>query len=699
MSFDVLAQLESSLRVKKVSVVEFAESDEYCGKILFPGQRVWLKLVFGEELDGLEEDILTHWINGGRNGGEIEISPDIRQRVEYMRDKGFPHFREVVMVGGRRSSKGFVTGIAMAKIMYDTLQLQDPGSYYGIDPDKDIYFNCVAGSQDQAKEFQFADFTSTVEGCRAMQQNLVKSLETELRVATAADSRKVARDKRRGGKIFKDIARLRGKALAANAGTLRGSASMITVIDEMAHMMVGESKGTADQVYNAAEPALAQFKGDGMMFLNSSPYTKVGKFFERYEVAMDKPKEEADNLSMAFRYPSWAMYEGWQKDPSPRRKAQFRKGVPHVSPDWDENEKDEDGEYLHPRPDRDAIQDQRAKEAADPDTYKVERRAIWAEVVDAYLLPEMVDRGYAGKPVGYDHEGKLILAPFQSNWGEGAHNYFRYIAHLDPSSNTAGFGFALGHVEEYEGLNGEATQHVVFDIVKRWRPEQFPNRVIKWGPILDELQWLAEIFRPAAITFDQYQSHEPIETLQLNLMAAGIGETYVNEIVATPESNWRRAETFKVALYQGLVHMPSIGTPERGDHEDQMWSAEELKFLQQLNTNSKYPKVDRQTAGPVQTKDMADCLMTVTHALIGNTLQLQRAAALAKKPLVAGAPGGFKIGGQDAGGRGEMPTSQAGYYRYGRRGEQMATSGSDRVAAGRSFTRPRIGRGSRIRGY
>lgn len=686
---DLLTQFESALTYEKVGIVEFAESDKYCDKILYPGQRVLLKLIFGEELDGLEEDILDYWIAGGRNGGEVEISPDVRQRVEYMRERGAPHMKEVILVGGRRSSKGFVTGIAMAKIMHDTLQLQDPGKHYGVDSDKNIMFNCVAGSQDQAKEFQFADFSSTVEACGALENQIVASLETELRVKTAADERKISRVKRQGRKVIKDIARLRGHALAANAGTIRGSASMITVIDEMAHMMVGESKGTADSVYNAAEPALAQFKGDGMMFLNSSPYTKIGKFYERYDLAMKPATGGPDDLMLAFRFPSWAMYEGWQRDPSVKRRRQFSIGVPHTSPDWDENEKGADGEYVHPQADREAIESERAKEAADPETYKVERRAIWAEVVDSFLIPEMVDRGYEGRPAGYSVENRLILAPFQSNWGEGVHNYYRYVAHLDPSSNTAGFGFALGHAEEYTDMQNQTSQHVVFDIVKRWRPEQFPDRVIQWKPILEELEWLAEVFRPSSITFDQYQSHEPIQTLQIKLMERGIGETWVNEIVATPESNWQRAETFKVALYQGLVHMPRFGTPGRGDEADQAHSANELKFLQQVNTNSKYPKVDRQTVGPVQTKDMADCLMTVTHALIGNAIQLRHAEELAKSPMVMGAPGGFPIGGPDAGGRGSVPAGTAfGHYRRGRTGDQMSTGPM----------RPAIGRGGRIAG-
>src|ERR1019366_2158534 len=92
--------------------------------------------------------------------------------------------------------------------------------------------------------------------------------------------------KARGGKIQRDIAKLRGKALAANAGTLRGSATMAIAIDEMAHMIPGESKASAEQVYAASDPSLDQFGLDGIMFLNSSPYTKVGMFYEVYEGAL-----------------------------------------------------------------------------------------------------------------------------------------------------------------------------------------------------------------------------------------------------------------------------------------------------------------------------------------------------------------------------------------------------------------------------
>jgi hypothetical protein len=103
---------------------------------------------------------------------------------------------------------------------------------------------------------------------------------------------------------------------------------MIGVIDEMAHMIPGLSKASASEVYTALDPSLDQFGNDGMIFCNSSPYTKVGMFYERYEKSMrsfdrDRPVDFAKDFGegessegangdprlMAFQYPSWALFE------------------------------------------------------------------------------------------------------------------------------------------------------------------------------------------------------------------------------------------------------------------------------------------------------------------------------------------------------------------------------------------------------
>lgn len=640
----LLDQIKSNLQQSDVSIVEFVESSEFCNKQLYPGQRVLLKLIFLEELEGWEEDILDHWIAGGRGGHEIEISPMIRERVQYMRDNGFKHFREVQLVGGRRSSKGFVTGHAVAKKMYETKLLQDPGRYYGIDPDKDIYFMCIAGSEEQAKKYQFADVSAAVAGCKAMQPDIVRALETEIRVATAADQRQLLEFKQRNVKMQKDVARIRARAEASNSGTVRGSTSMVIVIDEMALMLEGESKSSASEVYEAVEPSLDQFMGDGLTFLNSSPYTKVGKFYEKYVEGMKLEKPETDDIREAFgdaapanpmmftfKFPSWALYEHYHLDPDRR----FQNAI-MVSPDWDLNERNQDGTLKWSAKDRRGILIARGKEKSNPDKYKVERRANFAEVIDAYLDPNAVNRMFMGRP---KPDGDFI--PLKTNWTGSSYLYV-YRAHLDPSSTTAGFGFALGHTEELTDERGHDSKHVVFDIIKRWDPARFPSGVIEWETVTAETFLWIDIFRPTIVTFDQYQSQNMIQGLQKMVRMKGISGVHISEKTATNEANWLRAETFKTALYRGLVHGPN-------DTEDTHIATNELKFLQKISTAGRYPRVDKQDIGPVKTKDMADAIMEVTEGLIGNELATETRDDLTNTRIQFGAAGGYPIGGTTEG--------------------------------------------------
>jgi len=677
--FDLLDQVEANLAVSKIGIQEFVESDEYCNKPLYPRQQVLLKLMFLEELTGEEEDILDYWIAGGAGGDEILISPNIRERVAYLREQGYDHFQEVVLVGGRRSSKGFCTGVAMAKVMWDVLQLQDPGKHYGIDPDKAIYFSCVAGSEKQAQQFQYADLVGTVESCKAFEPYLTKSLETEFRVATSADLRRIQQAKNRGNKLDRDSAKLRGNALAANAGTLRGSTTLALCIDEMAHMIPGESKASADEVYKAASPSLDQFGPDGIMFCNSSPYSKVGAFFERHEEAMkafnpefepgeplnkDGSRLNGNPLNFALQYPSWALFEGYKSYRSKYQPSHKWREVITASADWDPKELEEDGTPKWSARDKLKITKAKADEASNPEAYKVERRGKFAEVTDAYLNPSMVDRVFMGRPVGFSEEGRQLLEAYDSDWGEGARNLWKYKAHLDPSSTTAGFGFALAHSERFEDVKGNLTEHVVFDIIKRWNPEDFPGKTIQWATVINEVIGYIDLFRPYEVTFDQFQSAEPIQTLQYALQDKGIEGCRVYVKTATLEHNWFRAETFKTALNHGLVHAPN-------DTEDLELASNELKFLQQKNTGGRYPRVDKQDIGPIRTKDMADCMMECVDGLIGNVLAQTMRDRAVSAVMATGAPGGFRIGGQHQPSLADLHPNLAGYYGgLGREGEQ-----------------------------
>jgi phage terminase large subunit-like protein len=597
-------QILRSFDTRKISVVEFAESTEFCNKPLFPRQRVLLKIMYLEELDGWEEDIVTEWLTDG----EARISPGIRERIGWLRENGYNHFPEIQLVGGRRSSKGYITSVAVGKKMYDTWKLGDPGSYYNIDPDKEIYFMCLATALEQAKNYQYADLVSVITRCNALSHSIGKVQEETFTIKTSADEQYLTQMKAKGIKVGRDFAKLRGVPKSANADSIRGSATMAVVFDEMAFMTSIEgNSSSAEACYSAAEPSLAQFGKDGMMFLNSSPYTKIGKFYERWEQSMEMdgntPKFPA---LFSFQFPSWELYKDYDKDPQRRFKSAIM-----VSPDIDFS-------VIDNPEDIDKAREARFSEESNPDKFKVERRGQWAEVIDSYLNPENVDRAFVS-------EYKNAIVKMNTS-GTYVNNY---VGHCDPSSTTAGFGFAMGHTQTFKDEQGNAMPHVILDVVKRWDPKSFPGKTIQYEVIIEELVNWIDAFRPKEFSFDQYYSNILIQSLRGRLMDKNI-TCRIIEKTATAKNNMNKYEAFKTALNLDLVHIPQ-------DCTDSEYAKMELKFLQMRNG-----RVDKQDIGPIQTKDVADCIAEVTATLLGGTAN--DIIGLHNSRLQAGAQSGYGIG-------------------------------------------------------
>lgn len=598
MGTDLLDFFTNNLRDKNISIVEFAESSDFCNKPLYPRQRLLLKLIFLEELTGYEEDVLNEWIHN--KSGEVMLSPKIRERTQILRDKGYQHFREVMLIGGRRSSKGHITGLAVAKKVYDLINMENPQEKYGIDRDKAIWVTAIAASEDQAKRYQFADINGAITSCEAFKPYWSKFLEKEISLMTPADIEKA--NKLKVGSAFKserDLASIRMKPSAANAATIRGEATMVLIMDEMAHMMEGvNSKSSADEILEAARPALDQFKEDALIFENSSPYTKVGKFYNNYLVAMDIiPEQEQlsseilDYRMMGFQFPSWELYKDWDKDPEHR----FKNAI-----------------VLSPRVDEAmALEEER-----NPEKFSVERRSKFAEVVDGFLDPNKVDDMF--KP----WDGRVLRTTTdRSGYGPGV----VFKGHCDPSTTTANFGLAIGHVEYHEDNQGREIPHVFFDHIHAWIPSDFPDHTINYLDVQDEILEKILLFRPKEFTFDQFQSKGLIQWLRKESRRKGAGETMIREVTATEKLNFARADRFKTALNLGLVHAPA-------DFPLLELAKNELKFLQQKGN-----RVVKQQVGPVTTKDIADCIMEVVDSLVGDFVQLEPYS----EGLVMGAPGGY----------------------------------------------------------
>lgn len=601
----ILDSVEREFSQRMVGIEEFCTSEEFCGKTLYPRQIVLLKLIFLEEMTEWEESVLQEWIDGE---GGCQMCPQIRERRQWLRDNGYSHFSEVNFIGGRRSSKGFISALAAAKIMYETWKLGDPGTHYGIDPDKEIFFIAVAASLEQAKQQQFSDLVSSATRCKALDN--VKLLEESFTIPTAADQQYVLEMKNRGIKVGRDFNKLRCKPLAANADTIRGSATLVYIFDEMAFMMEGESRSSAAQCYDAAMPSVAQFGKDSLVFCQSSPYTKIGKFYDRagddaFKLDIETGLPSFPNM-FSFRFPSWELYRDYARNPKIKEAIM-------VSPDVDM-------ESLNAG-DKIKCQEMRFAEEANPEKFKVERRAMWAEVIDAYLNPTKVDKAFSS-----EFQGRRI--EMQTS---GTYEY-QYKGHADPSTTTAGFGMALGHVEYFPtGNAGIMEPHVIFDVVQRWNPKDFAESTIDQLEVMDEIAHWIQLFRPYEFTFDQFNSAAMIQFLRTNLSNKGIGGVRVGEVTATKAKNWDRWEVFKTCLNLELIHVPK-------NCPDSAYAAMELKFLQE-----KGGRIEKQDLGPVQTKDIADSMAEVVYSLMSGAIgsPIQSLGGLSPR---MGGQGGYNIG-------------------------------------------------------
>ena len=335
--------------------------------------------------------------------------------------------------------------------------------------------------------------------------------------------------------------------------------------------------------------------------------TKVGKCFELYENALQLNEDGTPAFPdmMMAQLPSWGPYEDWQ-DPKATGGFQFR-GAPQTYDDA-----------------------MIRLEKREPDAFKVERLSQWAEVTDAYLNAKIVERMY--EPFK-DVTGELRYLEEQKNGTMG----FIYRGHCDPSKSNANTAAMICHVEAIpDPEDGEVWFHVIVDWQKVWNPEDYDEHQVDYEEIEEELvETIARYNTLKVFSFDQYGGFVTLPRLKKRLKEIK-HKAIVKEEQFQNASNDRRAERFKSALGMNWVH----------SYKDQFGTdgtcllEQELKFLQEVNG-----RVKKQDFGPVQTKDLADCLMVCVDQLLeDNFIKLEMRDKLSNTNLYPGSQGGYHTG-------------------------------------------------------
>lgn len=575
------------------SIIEFAESSNYCGfRTLYPRQKTLLKLIYleTENMSQYDIDVIDEWTKKfSASKDSYGVQKDIWDRVKYLKDNGYRRFPHVQPVMGRRASKGLIGGITGAESIAHMISLDNFQQYYGVAEGKDAYLSVVATQEQQAIKYQYGDIVNAVRNNKYLQKYAGTSGTKEMVFRTPADIRRIAELQASGVSLDTEIATVRAIAMSSNSPAGRGAAGFALYLDEFAHMLETEGSRSSTAVYSSYKPSLEQFKKDQFLYVASSPYTKVGKFYELYtqgSVLMDDFLEkhpiygskdrdealdriEADPTKLIIQLASWDIYKDWDKSGH---------SLPGVK-------------FVGPVIDYDMV---KREEKNDPQKFKVEFRGQFAEVIDGYLDAHKVDEIFE------PYEGEY-LKPIE--YGLFTQEYH---SHLDPGRTNANFAMTIAHGELSEDVDkfGQYIPHVIIDYMKVWKPSDYDDGIIDYSEVQDEIESICSKFQTlSTLTFDQWNSANFISYFNKKFK----GKPRVGEETATEKINQQRYETFKMAVNMGMVH----SYRDEFYREGESLLEQELKFLQEKNG-----KVIKQAIGPVTTKDLSDTVVIVTNRIL-----------------------------------------------------------------------------------
>lgn len=635
------------------SIVDFATHPEFCGLKLYPRQQTLLKLMYleTERMTAYDLDVIEEWrTNFARLKDRYGVQPDIWKRVEYLKANGYSHFPHIQAVQGRRASKGVIGGILGTERIAHMIALDNPQDYYGI-MSESIYLMVIATNSLQAKRFLFADIRKTVANNKWLSRYVSISREQSLSLRTPADIRQIAEMQAKKIAIEYEIASVRVLPMSSVSTSGRGAAAFAIGYDEMAHMITGTGGNrSSEEVYEAYQPSLDQFGRDALTYIPSSPFSKVGRFFELYnsgcvpvkdfsggqellrvqgaEELEQDPEETftqltADPTMLVVQLPSWELYKDWERGKQ-LVGISFKRAVQYP-PTGD-------------KPENHAMA--RLKQR-NPVKFKVEREAQFAEVMDAYLNGDKVDAMFAPFWAGSElwPEGRKLE---RVERGIGA---FKYQGHADPGKSNANFAVAIAHLEQSpipdivyrDGKEHKIYwPHVIIDYMNVWKPGDYEDHIVDYVDIGEKLLELPSNFPTMNMfSYDQWNSAGFIA----NMKRRYAPRVTIKEETFSEISNQAMFEGFKSALNLGWVHSyvdDFYGSKEeRQGGEGQSLLELECKFLSEKNG-----KVVKQEAGPVTTKDLFDCVATLTVRLLKDSLDRWYKEILGQSSMLFGSEGG-----------------------------------------------------------
>lgn len=372
--------------------ITFIISEDWLGKPnLYPRQSTLIKIIFLRDdlFTDYDRQVIAEWqqrfVETNPDAEENKFSartkglqPDLYERIAYLKRRGYKWFPELIIAIGRRGSKGYLSALCMAYVLWHYLAKGNPQEYYGIDQEKPLAVAVFAGKKEQAKENLWGDLFSVLTTAPCYTPYISEMLAESLTIFAPYDMVRMHKLAQRGLSSTKDAASFRIVPRESTPLAPRGPAGCILAFDEAAHVKNAGVTREFGVVYGAAKPSLDQFGTDGFIVLPSSTWEMIGKFYQLWELSLTRePGPEPGEYFPAYptkfmvQLESWAIYDDWERA--------------HLLPLFPPGFRGDLGEYEPEalptlRPLRGAIQayDEEAQrdEKANPDTFAVEKRCI-----------------------------------------------------------------------------------------------------------------------------------------------------------------------------------------------------------------------------------------------------------------------------------------------------------------------------------
>ncbi len=546
---------------RPLNIIDFATNPKFLGLSLYPRQATVLKLLClqlglltaydREVIKGWSEGFTaTEFLDGFRWAGRHGVVPDVLERIALCQQSGRPIWDEIILVLGRRGSKSLLASVVLAWKVWQLIELDDPQRHYSLPPTKRVLLPVFSASRDSAKRDLFGDVVSRFRDSPCFEQFIDRIGDSTVTLFTPAQLRR--NDPANGRRGLIEIS-----ASPTTSRSARGPAMFSLAIDEAAHLDGDGSTNSAEEVLNAARPALAQFALDATTVLPSSPSSMTGGFYAEFCQACAIDPITGGSLNphtFALQLPSWDLYldyerahelEQWPGGPCFKLISQ-----PILAFD----------DYLQ------------TAQRNNPEMFEVEFESQFASGLRRYFTESTVNKLFG--PWG----GRRLVNQHARTGN------FDYIIHCDPSTSGANFGLAISHREEDGG-----ELHTLFDLLHAWRPEDFPDHVIDYNVVLEKLLEYVDSFRPSAVHYDNHNTAFFHDRLAPEVHRR-LPHTIVSKVSWSQEQKFEGYEHLKTLTNQGLVHAPANAL-----------AILEARFLQAVGY-----KIGHPTNGPCQTDDLID---------------------------------------------------------------------------------------------